>query len=92
MGAIVQTTLLAAALALLAACAPQPEVVPPETTPETAQTVTKAPAATLDDQHLHDNPLLYANDVDDSVVTMYLTVSRGNAAENTDHSWAEINT
>ena len=69
-----------------------PEVVPPETTPETAQTVTKAPATALDDQHLHDNPLLYANDVDDSVVTMYLTVRRGNAAENTDHSWAEINT
>ena len=30
---IVKSTLLAAALALLAACAPQPEVVPPETTP-----------------------------------------------------------
>ena len=86
MGAIVKTALLAAALALLAACAPQPEVTPQ--TPETAQTVSKAPAATLDEQHLHDNPLLYAHDVDDSVVTMYLTVSRGNAAENTDHSWA----
>ena len=69
---IIKSTLLAAGLALLAACAPQPEVVPPETTPETAQTVSKAPAAALDDQHLHDNPLLYANDVDDSVVTMYL--------------------
>ena len=91
MGPIVKTTLLAAALALLAACAPQPEV-PPQATPETAQTVSKAPAATLDEQHLNDNPLLYANDADDSVVTMYLTVSRGNAAENTDHSWAEINT
>ena len=90
MGPIVKTTLLAAALALLAACAPQPEVTPQ--TPETAQTVSKAPAAALDEQHLHDNPLLYANDADDSVVTMYLTVSRGNAAENTDHSWAEINT
>ena len=87
---IIKSTLLAAGLALLAACAPQPEVT--QQTPETAQTVTKAPAATLDEQHLHDNPLLYANDVDDSVVTMYLTVSRGNAAENTDHSWAEINT
>ena len=87
---IVKSTLLAAALALLAACAPQPEVT--QQTPETAQTVTKAPATALDDQHLHDNPLLYANDVDDSVVTMYLTVRRGNAAENTDHSWAEINT
>jgi len=26
------------------------------------------------------------------VVTMYLTVSRGNEGENTDHSWSEINT
>ena len=79
MGPIVKTTLLAAALALLAACAPQLEV-PPQATPETAQTVSKAPAAALDEQHLHYNPLLYTHDVDDSVVTMYPTVSRGNAA------------
>lgn len=29
---------------------------------------------------------------DSGIVTMYLTVSRGNSSENTDHSWAEINT
>lgn len=57
-----------------------------------AQSVNKAPAQNLNDQHLHDNKLLYANDDDTSVVTMYLTVSRGTAAENTDHTWAEINT
>ena len=40
---------------------------------------------------LIDNDALYIGDVDDSVVTMYLTVSRGNKAENTDHSWQEVN-
>lgn len=39
-----------------------------------------------------DNDLLYANDDDTSVVTMYLTVSKGNESENTNHTWEEINT
>ena len=38
-----------------------------------------------------DNDLLYKDDDPGSVVTMYLTVSRGNEYENTDHSWEEIN-
>ena len=42
--------------------------------------------------HVRDNELLYAHSDDTSVVTMYLTVGRGNAAENTDHSWEEVNT
>ena len=42
---IVKSTLLAAGLALLAACAPQPAAVPPDPTPDTAQTVSTAPAA-----------------------------------------------
>lgn len=40
---------------------------------------------------LRDNKLLYANDNEDSVVTMYLTVRRGSAGEGTNHSWEEIN-
>lgn len=40
---------------------------------------------------LRDNKLLYASDDEGSVVTMYLTVRRGNTAEGTDHSWEEIN-
>ncbi len=40
---------------------------------------------------LADNPALYAEDDDGSVVTMFLTVSRGNTADNTDHSWGEVN-
>lgn len=41
--------------------------------------------------HLEDKATLYENDVEDSVVTMYLTVRRGNQADNTDHSWADVN-
>lgn len=41
--------------------------------------------------HLEDKSTLYENDVEDSVVTMYLTVRRGNKADNTDHSWSSIN-
>lgn len=40
---------------------------------------------------LRDVDTLYQNDVEDSVVTMYLTVRRGNKAEGTDHSWSEVN-
>lgn len=42
--------------------------------------------------HLRDKGLLYTNRDATEVVTMYLTVSRGNAAEGTDHTWEEINT
>ena len=40
---------------------------------------------------LRDKDTLYENDVEDSIVTMYLTVRRGNNAEGTNHSWSEIN-
>ena len=40
---------------------------------------------------LRDNKSLYESDVEGSVVTMYLTVRRGNSSEGTDHSWEEIN-
>ena len=41
--------------------------------------------------HLRDNDALYTVYDDSGVVTMYLTVSRGNDSENTNHSWAQIN-
>ena len=41
--------------------------------------------------HLRDNPELYTVYDDSGVVTMYLTVSRGNSSEGTDHTWSEIN-
>lgn len=42
--------------------------------------------------HLRDKNLLYENQDDTEIVTMYLTVSRGNSAEGSDHTWEEINT
>lgn len=53
--------------------------------------VEKAPVAELNGLHLRDNPELYTVYDDSGVVTMYLTVSRGNDSENTNHSWAQIN-
>lgn len=51
----------------------------------------KAPRTELNGVHLRDNPELYTVYDDSGVVTMYLTVSRGNDSENTNHSWAQIN-
>ncbi len=44
-----------------------------------------------DGSKLEDNDMLYANDDDTSIITMYLTVSSGNSAENTNHTWKEVN-
>lgn len=41
--------------------------------------------------HFEDNDLLYANDDDTSVITMYLTVTKGTSSENTNHTWKEVN-
>jgi spore coat protein H len=40
---------------------------------------------------LRDNMVLYASEDPSSVVTLYLTARRGNANENTAHSWADVN-
>lgn len=56
-----------------------------------AQTVEKAQTETSQTRHLRDREELYTVYDDSGVVTMYLTVSRGNSSEGTDHSWAEIN-
>ena len=45
-----------------------------------------------EDIHIRDKNLLYKNQNNTEIVTMYLTVSYGNSAENTDHTWEEINT
>lgn len=44
------------------------------------------------DIHIRDKNLLYGQYDNTEIVTMYLTVSRGNEGEGTDHSWEEINT
>ena len=46
----------------------------------------------IDDWKMRDNPAVYELDDPYSVVTMYLTVREGNAAEGTDHTWEEVNT
>lgn len=56
-----------------------------------ADKMEKAPLEDINGVHLRDNPELYTVYDDSGVVTMYLTVSRGNDSENTNHSWAEIN-
>jgi len=47
---------------------------------------------TEEDIHIRDKNLIYENLDNTEIVTMYLTVSYGNSAENTDHTWEEINT
>lgn len=56
-----------------------------------SDSVVKEELSSIDDLHLRDKKLLYENQDPTDVVTMYLTVSTGNAAENTDHTWEEIN-
>ena len=59
---------------------------------ETEQVETeKAEKEEINEIHLRDKDSLYENDDDTSVVTMYLTVSKGNSSENTYHTWKEIN-
>lgn len=57
-----------------------------------AQPIKKAAVPDIQDVHLRDKDLLYAQQDETSIVTMYLTVSKGNSAENTHHTWEEINT
>lgn len=40
---------------------------------------------------LRDKDTLYENEEKSSVVTMYLTVTSGNASEHTNHTWTEVN-
>ncbi len=51
----------------------------------------KEPTPDISLAALKDDRYIYLEDTDNSIVSMYLTVSRGSAAENTDHTWSEIN-
>jgi spore coat protein H len=46
--------------------------------------------ADVDSQPFHDNPDVYLYDQPGSVVTMYVTVRRGNSSDNTDFTWDQI--
>lgn len=52
--------------------------------------VAKKPVESINDLHLVDRDVLYANADDVPIVTMYLTVRQGNEAENTKHFWKEV--
>ena len=54
--------------------------------------IDKQEIQTETDIHLRDKNLLYTMYDNTEIVTMYLTVSSGNAAEGTNHTWEEINT
>lgn len=45
----------------------------------------------VDSMAVSDSSVIYKDDDDDSVITMYLTVSQGNEADNTNHTWSEVN-
>ncbi len=55
-------------------------------------TISKSEIQTEENIHIRDKDLLYEQQNNTEIVTMYLTVSMGNSAENTDHTWEEINT
>ena len=55
-------------------------------------TVEKDEINTEQDIHIRDKNLIYEGQNNTEIVTMYLTVSYGTAAENTNHTWEEINT
>ena len=78
-------------LALLAACAAAPAASNAVADAPVDSTIVKAETPDINSVHLRDNDEMYSVYDDSSVVTMYLTVSRGNSAEGTDHSWSEIN-
>ena len=63
-----------------------------EETTKTPQESKKKATDIPKDFKLRDKEDLYNMFDPTEVVTMYLTVSRGNEGENTDHSWSEINT
>lgn len=54
--------------------------------------IEKSEIQTEENIHIRDKNLIYENQDNTEIVTMYLTVSTGNSAENTDHTWEEINT
>jgi len=55
-------------------------------------TIDKSDIETGESVHIRDKNLLYEQQNRTEIVTMYLTVSSGNSAENTNHTWEEINT
>ena len=47
--------------------------------------------AEIPEEHLYDNKELYKDQDNYSVITMYLTVSKGNTGDSSFHTWEEVN-
>lgn len=63
-----------------------------EMTEEAEQKESTTEESVAESNHpIEDKKTLYENQDRDSVVTMYLTVSTGNASDNTNHTWEEVN-
>src|SRR5436190_19752752 len=45
----------------------------------------------IDDQPLRDNPTIYQYDNPSSIVTMYVTIRKGNSSDNSNFTWQQIN-
>lgn len=62
------------------------ELIP---TIESQVTIESSPS--INELPLQDNIAVYQYDDPTSIVYMYVTIRKGNAADNTDHSWQEVN-
>ena len=87
---VIAFIVVVAMLVSLTSCALIDLETPKNSAPENKST--EVSRGEKESHHFEDNDLLYANDDDTSVITMYLTVSKGTASENTNHTWEEINT
>ena len=54
-------------------------------------TIIKEPVSNINDLPLQDNMDIYQYDDPASIVTMYVTVRKGNSSDKTDHTWEEVN-
>lgn len=78
-------------LAAASGCAKAETAEQEEEKENTTVQVIEKHAATEDEYVLRDKKSVYEDDDETSVVTMYLTVRKGNSSENTNHTWAEVN-
>ncbi|MBE0671823.1 MAG: CotH kinase family protein [Anaerolineales bacterium] len=74
-----------------AAAEPLEEVIPATPTPIPATPVAIEAMPDINDIPFRDNQAIYQYDDPGSVVVIYVTVRMGNAAENTNYTWAEVN-
>lgn len=89
MNLLKKITALLLAVLTLAGCAA--ESAEPEAPAEVAPAVQAVPKETLSEGNIRDNDALYGGRDPTSVISMYLTVSTGNEADSSDHTWAEVN-